>query len=198
MTPVLFLPGAAGRADFWQPVAARLPPQLPRRLLHWPGLGNEPHDASVNSLDDLVQLVLGELREPADLVAQSMGGAVALRVALAAPRLVRRLVLVATSGGLPVADLGGADWRAGYRAAFPDAATWIAEPVPDLTPQLRHIRAATLLIWGDADPISPVAVGERLHDLLPDASLHVIPGAEHDLAQTHAETVAKLIGRHLG
>ena len=73
--------------------------------------GNEPHDPNVRGLDDLVSMVLAAIDEPADLIAQSMGGLVAVRVALAAPGKVRRLVLAATSGGVRMDDLGVADWR---------------------------------------------------------------------------------------
>jgi pimeloyl-ACP methyl ester carboxylesterase len=195
MTKTLFLPGAGGRATFWQPVADRL--HRPAGLLAWPGLGNEPALTGVGGIDDLAALVLDRIDGPVDLVAQSMGGLVAMKVALAAPGKVRRLVLAATSGGVPVADLGGADWRAAYFAAFPRAARWIGEPAEDLSARIGAIAIPTLLLWGDSDPISPVAVGERLRALLPDATLHVIPGADHDLAETHAEIVADLIARHL-
>jgi len=54
-----------------------------------------------------------------------------------------------------------------------------------------------LLLWGEADPISPVAVGERLAALLPQGRLEVIPGADHDLGMLHADRVAPLIDAHL-
>ncbi|MFT3965408.1 MAG: alpha/beta fold hydrolase [Sphingobium sp.] len=194
-TKTLFLPGAGASAAFWRPVADRLGPG--GTLLHWPGLGNEAPDPAINGMDDLVALVLRHMDEPVNIVAQSMGGYVALRAALAAPAMVRRLVLAVTSGGVPVSDLGGSDWRADYRRNFPRAAHWIADPVPDLSEAIRSIRVPALLLWGDADPISPVAVGERLLSLLPHARLHVVPGADHDLAHDHAALVAGLIGSHL-
>ncbi|MEW6372905.1 MAG: alpha/beta hydrolase [Pseudomonadota bacterium] len=66
-----------------------------------------------------------------------------------------------------------------------------------MTPHLSALRMPTLLLWGDADPISPVKVGERLAALLPQAQLHVFPGANHDLGCTCAELVAPLVDRHL-
>jgi pimeloyl-ACP methyl ester carboxylesterase len=200
MTKTLFLPGAGGSASFWKPVAERAGVDgvfLDGVFLSWPGLGNEPAHSSVNGVDDLVSMVLDRMSEPVHIVAQSMGGAIAIEAALAAPEKVDRLVLTVTSGGVPVSDLGGSDWRADYFHAFPRAARWIAEPVADVSARMTSIEAPTLLIWGDSDPISPIAVGKQLLTLLPHASLHIIPGAGHDVARTHAGSVARLIAQHL-
>lgn len=195
MTKTLFLPGAAGSAAFWKPAAERA--GCDGVFLSWPGLGDEPADAKIGRIDDLIAMTLAHMSEPVDIVAQSMGGFVALAAALAAPEKVGRLVLTATAGGVPIAELGGADWRRAYFRLFPRAARWIADPVADLSSRLPSIAAPTLLIWGDHDAISPPSVGERLREFLPSASLHVIPGAGHDLAQTHADLVGSLIERHL-
>lgn len=192
---LFFLPGAGGSAAFWHPVADRVPANQPRHFFSWPGLGAEPPDPAISSIDDLVTLVLAKLDTPTDLVAQSMGGLVAVKVALAAPHKVRRLVLTATSAGVPMT--GAQDWRPIYREAFPAAGAWIAEPPPDLSAEIATLRAPALLLWGDRDPISPVSVGETLLALLPDAKLSVIEGGAHDLAVTHADQVAALISAHL-
>jgi pimeloyl-ACP methyl ester carboxylesterase len=197
MTKTLFLPGAGGSAGFWLPVANRLDLASHKHFFSWPGLGNEPHDLKVCGIDDLVAMVVSELDEPADLIAQSMGGVVAVRVALRAADMVQRLVLTATSGGVPVADLGGFDWRADYRKNYPNASSWITEIYEDLSAELPSISASTLLLWGEHDLISPPAVGRRLHALLPQSTLHIIRGGDHDLAQTHAAEVAQLIAAHL-
>lgn len=199
MTRMLFLPGAGASASFWRPVADRLDPDRPRHFFAWPGLGNEPHNPGVLGLDDLVSMVL-ELDGPSDLIAQSLGGLVALRVALSAPDRVRRLVLTVTSGGIPMHDLGGIDWRDGYRREFSNAAAWITESSwtgEDLSDRLVAIDVPSLLIWGDADPISPPSVGQRLHRLLPRSHLRIIRGGGHDVAQTHAKEVAALVAEHL-
>jgi pimeloyl-ACP methyl ester carboxylesterase len=160
-------------------------------------LGDEPPHPDVGALDDLVRLVLDQVGEQADIVAQSMGGVVAIRAALAARGRVRRLVLTATSGGLDVEALGASEWRDAYRRDYPNAASWITAR-QELTPDLAQIGAPTLLIWGDADPISPLAVGQRLQTLMPAATLQVIQGGDHDFAQTHAVETARLIEAHLG
>jgi pimeloyl-ACP methyl ester carboxylesterase len=198
MTKILFLPGAGASPDFWKPAGSRLPAQWPKHYFGWPGLGNQPHDPSIASLDDIVRLVAGHMDEPVDLVAQSMGGVVATRLALELPGRVRRLVLTVTSGGVDMAGLGASNWRDDYRRSFPAAAEWITAPQASPNLPIERIEAPTLLIWGDADPISPVAVGRHLEARLPTARLHVLPGGDHDLAQTHAEPVAALIAEHLG
>jgi pimeloyl-ACP methyl ester carboxylesterase len=195
---VLFLPGAGGDPSFWRPLGERLPSAWTKTYLGWPGLGHQPARPEINGFDDLVRLVEEHLGEtPLDLVAQSMGGAIALRVALRHPTRVRRLVLVATSGGIDVTSLGGSDWRPEYRQAFPHAAAWITAPFADLSDELPRVTQPTLLIWGDADPISPLAVGQSLRQLLPRSSLHIIPGGDHDLVQHRAPEVSRLIAGHL-
>lgn len=194
MTKILFLPGAGGSASFWRPVADLT--QFGSVLLAWPGLGIEPPAPGMDGLDDLVSMVLNQIDEPANIVAQSIGGLVAVKVALQEPEKVRRLVLVVTSAGVPVKELGGSDWQSEYYRAFPHAAAWVGRIHEDLSDQLAAIKVPTLLLWGDNDPISPLAVGERILSLLPDARLHVIRGGDHDVAQVHARVVANLIDQH--
>jgi pimeloyl-ACP methyl ester carboxylesterase len=197
MRNVIFLPGAVGAAAFWRPVGDLLPAAWKKVYLAWPGLGAESPDPAVRGFDDLVRLVEAELTDESALVAQSMGGIVAVRVALMHPDKLRRLVLVATSGGVDVARLGGSDWRTDYKANYPQAAPWITDDRPDHTGEIPTITAPTLLLWGDSDPISPVSVGEHLGSLLPNATLSVIAGGTHSLALDHARDVASRIREHL-
>lgn len=96
---VVFLPGAGGSAEFWKPVAGRLPTSWQTTLLGWPGAGDQPHDPRVACFEDLIELADSQFCDRSDLVAQSMGGVVALGLALRNSEKIRRLVLVATSGG---------------------------------------------------------------------------------------------------
>jgi pimeloyl-ACP methyl ester carboxylesterase len=194
---VVFLPGASGDRDFWAPVANQLPSGWRTTLLSWPGAGDQPHDRHVRGFDDLIALVAGKLDERSDLVAQSMGGVVAIGIALRHPEKVRRLVLVATSGGIDVAALGAADWRTPYQAEYPRAAPWICDDRVDYTDALARLHVPTLLLWGDSDPLSPVSVGRRLAELLPAANLHVLTAGAHTLARDRPDEVARLVIDHL-
>jgi pimeloyl-ACP methyl ester carboxylesterase len=197
VSKVLFLPGSGASPDFWKPAGSLLPAEWPKEYFGWPGLGRQPHDPAVKGLDDLIAMVVARMDEPVDLVAQSMGGVIAVRIALAHPHLVRRLVLTVTSGGVDMAAFGASDWRADYRKSFPKAAEWIYAPRTAASLPVERIAAPTLLIWGDRDTISPVAVGQHLEKRIPDARLHVVPGGDHDLAKTHVAQVAALVERHL-
>lgn len=197
MTKVLFLPGSGASPDFWKPAGALLPAGWSKHYFGWPGLGSQPHDPAIKGLDDLVGMVMDEMDAPVDLVAQSMGGVIAARLAIEQPQKVRRLVLTVTSGGVDMAAFGASDWRPGYRRSFPHAAAWIYEPRTAAPQPVERITAPTLLLWGDADPISPVAVGRHLEQRISGARLHIVAGGDHDLAQTHAAEIAPLIAHHL-
>lgn len=194
---LVFLPGATGNAQFWQPASDLLDSPATRCLLSWPGFGSAPPDLNVSGVNALVEMVIEVIDQPTALVAQSMGGIVAIQVALARPDLVTHLVLTATSGGVDIAGMGGIDWRPAMLADYPDFPRWFLDYKEDLTQALRTIAIPTLLLWGDADPISPVCVGQHLAQLLALASLTVIAGGQHDLAYTHAEQVATLIAQHI-
>lgn len=198
MARVLFLPGAGASPDFWRPVGALLPMAWPKEYFGWPGLGDQPHDPAIRGMDDLVRMVASKIDGPVDLVAQSMGGIIAARLAIEQPHNVRRLVLTVTSGGVDMAGLGVSDWRPDYRKSFPRAAAWITERRSSQDLPVEKIAAPTLLIWGDSDAVSPAAVGRHLEARIADTRLHIVAGGDHDLAQTHAEEVAPLIARHLG
>ncbi|MBE0612886.1 MAG: alpha/beta fold hydrolase [Burkholderiales bacterium] len=196
-TKLIFLPGAGGSAGFWEPVSELLLHPASRTLLGWPGFGPEPVDRLVTSVDDLVNMVVSELDQPSALIAQSMGGAIALQAALRRLDRVTHLVLAVTSGGIDISGLGAEDWRPAFQKSNPSVPRWFIDYKLDLSSSLGLIRAPTLLLWGDADPISPVAVGERLGTLLPHARMHVFAGGQHDLANTLAHDVASQIDAHL-
>lgn len=194
---LLFLPGASGNTHFWRPVAGLLRPQATHVHFAWPGFGTAPRDPTVNGIVDLAERVVAEIDQPTAIIAQSTGGVIALLAAYQRPELVTHLVLTVTSGGLDISDLGAHDWRPEFIEANPGLPQWFSELKLDLTPIVSSIAAPSLLLWGDADPISPVAVGERLAALLPHARLHVFAGGEHDLGHALAHDVAPLIDEHI-
>lgn len=198
MASLQFLPGAGGRADFWAPVASRLADLGPAQLLGWPGFSGNPAEPGITSLDGLFHWFVERLpAEPCDVIAQSMGGVLAVRLAIEQPERMRRLVLAATSGGVGVASMGGEDWRADYLAELPGVPAWFADDRTDVSARLGEIAAPALLLWGDADPISPLAVGRFLAGRIAGSRLEVIPGGTHMFAEERPDEVAALIRAHL-
>lgn len=194
--PIAFLPGASGVPAQWQPVAERLPGRE-HIIVDYPGFNGVPANGALHSLSDLYEDIMRRLPARFNLVAQSMGGVMALRAAIEQPERVRRLVLVATSGGMDVRRLGGIDWRPAYLARLTMVPRWFADDRTDVTEQLSSVHIPTLLIFGDADDISPVAVGEVLRDRLPDARLEVLAGGTHDMTTEQPDDVARLVRSHL-
>ncbi|MBS1191683.1 MAG: alpha/beta hydrolase family protein [Rhodocyclaceae bacterium] len=194
---ILFFPGASGDGSFWTGVGELLPNSWQKHYLNWPGLGNQPASPEVTGFTDLLRLTERSLSEPSAIVAQSMGGIVAIQLALKHPDLVTHLVLVATSGGLDVSSFGASDWRPDFLAAFPETAQWILTERPDLAGQFSKLQMPTLLIWGEKDAISPVAVGQHLATQIPLSRLFIVPGGEHSLAKDLPEVVVPLIETHL-
>jgi len=198
MASMVFLPGAGGRASFWRPIADRLADLGAAHVLGYPGFGDAPADPAVSSLDGLFAWLVRRLPPGAsDVVAQSMGGVLAARLAIERPDRVARLVLVATSGGVDVARLGAQDWRPGYRASLAGAPPWFADDRTDLTERLPSIRAPTLLLSSDADPLSPPAVARFLAALIPGARIATVAGGTHAFAAERPDEVAAIVRAHL-
>jgi pimeloyl-ACP methyl ester carboxylesterase len=198
MPPLVFLPGAVGSASFWRPVADRLADLGGLHVFGFPGFGGVPAEPGITSLDDLFGWLLERLPQgPSHVIAQSMGGVLALRLAVEQPERVARLVLVATSGGVDLAGLGAADWRREYRAALPDVPDWFVADRTDLGSRLAEIRARTLLLSSDADPISPPAIARFLAGRIPGARIATVAGGAHAFANERPDEVAAMIRSHL-
>lgn len=195
--PLVFFPGAGGRAEHLRPIGERLAHRRPTMICEYPGLGGVAPNPDLRSLADLRRYLLDQLPGRFDLVTMSMGGVLALRIALECPERVRKLVLMATSGGVDMPALGGIDWRDTFRRVQPNAPSWFLEDRSDLTPQLSKITLPTLLIYGDADLIAPPRVGRLLQEKLGDARLEIIPDATHDLEIDFPDLIASLIEAHL-
>ena len=99
-TTVVLLHGFAGTGRAWDPVVARLDPERYTALA--PDLRGHgaARDARPVSFAACVADVLAAAPERFDLCGYSMGGRIALHVALAAPERIARLLLVATTAGI--------------------------------------------------------------------------------------------------
>ena len=67
-----------------------------------------------------------------------------------------------------------------YAALTPEMRkTFVKIVNEDLTPLYPQIRQSTLLLWGDEDTETPLWMGEKMKELIPDAGLVILEGGDH-------------------
>jgi 2-succinyl-6-hydroxy-2,4-cyclohexadiene-1-carboxylate synthase len=139
---VVLLHGFAGTGRAWDPVVERLDPERYTALAPDLRGHGSARDARPISFDAVVADVLDAAPPRFALCGYSMGGRIALHVALAAPERVERLTLVATTAGIDDEAGRAARREADERlAVFAETATieqfadrWAAQPLFAATP----------------------------------------------------------------
>lgn len=69
--------------------------------------------------------------------------------------------------------------------------------LPGLRERLPRVSAPTLVVWGDRDALLPVEIGEQLVALLPQASLAVVEGCGHAVAEERPDALLLRVEAHL-
>jgi pimeloyl-ACP methyl ester carboxylesterase len=167
-------PVLEGLEDGYRPIALTLP------IFH-PGL----REASLDELGRYVLRFLDALDVPRAVIGgNSLGGHVALRLALDHGERVSGLVLTGSSGLFERGFTNGVPHRPD-RGWVDDVHRVVTTPASalrvlrlarsarrdNLEDRLGEIRVPTLLVWGLEDRITPPEVGERFRALIPDAQL---------------------------
>lgn len=130
---VVLLHGFGGTSRMWDAVSAQLDPERYRPLaLDLPGHGCAA-DVRPITFDSCVEHVLAQSPRRFALCGYSLGGRIALQVALAAPQRVTRLVLVACSAGIE----DDAERAARRRADAQLAARLVSESFDDFIERWR-------------------------------------------------------------
>lgn len=97
--------------------------------------------------------------------------------------LVRAYIAGASHRGLSDADLDrlAAPWlgAAGQAAFYRQIAQADQRHTDDIEPRYGRLDVPTRIIWGTKDAWIPVATAQRLHRLVPGATLRLIPDAGH-------------------
>jgi 2-succinyl-6-hydroxy-2,4-cyclohexadiene-1-carboxylate synthase len=203
---VVLLHGFAGTQRAWDGVVERLDPERYRPLaLDLPGHGEQADAQRPISFAGCVEHVLARAPERFALCGYSLGGRVALHIALAAPERVSRLVLVSTTAGIEDPDerarRGAADHRladeleGGSREAF--VSRWCAQPMFAEDPPTVDALAREDYRRNRPDAIAAVLRGigtgemvplwDRLHELTMPATVLV----------GDRDTKFQAIGRHM-
>lgn len=143
MEEIVLLHGFAGTGHAWDPVREQLDPARYRSLApDLRGHGSRATLRPVSFAGCVRDVLAGAPDESFTLAGYSLGGRVALHVALAAPERVARLVLVATSAGIEHpgerAERATADEALAARAERMDSEeftrVWQAQPIFAHTP----------------------------------------------------------------
>jgi len=110
--PLVLLHGVGASRGIWRKVIDQLAADRLVLAPDLPGFGDSPPAGAAFSLEKTADALAEELsqrvREPFDLVGNSLGGAVGLILAVRRPELVRRLILVAPAGFSPRPRLASA------------------------------------------------------------------------------------------
>ena len=221
--PLLFLHGASG-APVVMPFMEKLAQRFDVLVPEHPGYGksDEPewleniHDMAYFYLDFIQQLGLKNLT----LVGSSMGGWMAMEIAVRDTSRLKSLVLVSPAGiaapGVRPADIFLMPPEVLVRNLFVDqklAEARLAAPEdvdaslknrhttarlaweprlhdPFLPKWLHRIDVPVKVIWGREDKILPVGISKELRRLMPGAEIHVMDNVGH---LPHAERVDEFV-----
>ena len=194
---LIFLAGASGNTQFWNPLIEQLPNNYTKQVIAYPSFHGTAAHPDIHSFDDLSNYVVAQIQQPSILIAQSMGGIFAIAATLQKTDLIKGLVLIATSGGINLERFKVQDWRQLYRQEYLESPDWFVTTKVDYEEFLSTIEIETLLIWGDQDPVSPIEVGQYLNQIFKKSKLYIIEGGDHGLAKQDADEVAIQINAYL-
>jgi pimeloyl-ACP methyl ester carboxylesterase len=178
--PILFVHGLGGESLDWVDVALQLKDSFDCSALDLPGFAHSPpppgNDLSLDRLASTVTEVARTFNRPVHLVGNSLGGAVAVRVAAEDPELVASLTLVAPA--LP--DLRPRPGSAQLLIALlPLLGPAIVRTIIKADPEwmARRIYA---LCYGNPNAITPERHARELATLRQRASLEYSPKVYRD------------------
>ncbi|MFO7992857.1 MAG: alpha/beta hydrolase [Marinobacter sp.] len=111
--PVLFLHGLNGNGSSWVGQLKGLAPSL--KMWAWDAPGYGESDVAGDSVTDLAKVAIEFMAYctsgPVNIVGHSMGGLVAMKIAILEPNLVKRLILSCTHPGHGLSASDGANER---------------------------------------------------------------------------------------
>jgi pimeloyl-ACP methyl ester carboxylesterase len=223
---LVFIHGAGGSVTSWQAQLEYFNRSFNCLVMELPGHGvaQGPGAQEIKSYALWIRGALDELRVANPfIIGHSMGGAIAMDLAMRFPALLKGLVLVGTGARLRV-DPGILE---GIKNAFPQTVERICEfsfakDVPeemrqmaidqmmknspdvlfgdflacnqfDLMEEVGAITAPTLVICGDQDALTPIKYARYLADRIAGSRLEIIEGAGHEVMVERPEQFNKQV-----
>lgn len=223
---MVFLHGAGGSSRLWASQYQAFRDTTACYFLDLPGHGESLHPVEEPSIDLYAREVMNfidYLSAPAILVGHSMGGGVALSIALSEPALLQALVLAGTGCGLPVSQKLLTALDTNYDTALDaiirycfsksvnptllqHARSEFGKTDPDIVradfrtcnafnvcSRLPEISVPTLIICGENDVMTPLAFSQKLHASIPGSRLETISKAGHMPMLEHADIFNNLL-----
>lgn len=161
---LVLLHGWALNSHVWDDVVPRLASEFTLECIDLPGHGGSPMQPQVHDLDSLAETVAPHLGAQCHLLGWSLGGLVALRLALKHPARLEKLVLVSSTPRF----IAGPDWPSAMQPAVLEH--FAARLREDYTATVREFLA--LQVRGD----------ERAHEALRILRRRVLVAGEPDSA----------------
>ncbi|MET9385682.1 alpha/beta hydrolase [Streptomyces sp. NPDC002928] len=166
LPPALYVHGLGGSSQNWSSLMALLDGVVESEALDLPGFGDSPPpDDGDYSVTGHARAVIRYLdsagRGPVHLFGNSLGGAVATRVAAVRPDLVRTLTLV--SPALPELRVQRTAMPTGL-LGFPGVAALFTRFTREWTAEQR-VRGVMALCYGDPGRVTPEAFGHAVAEL---------------------------------
>lgn len=206
---LMFIHGAGGTHKVWRYQTSAFPKSV---ALDLPGHPRGKGCDSVSEYAEFVtqKIVEGKLISPV-LAGHSMGGAIAIEIALAHPQLLSGVALIGSGARLRVTPVIKDEVTRDYAHAAEVIAEWAYSPKTDAklkkasVQELLEVAAAvtygdfqacdhfdrmkeisrialpTLIVCGEDDALTPVKYSQYMKDSIPNARLVIIPGAGHSV-----------------
>jgi len=167
-TPAVYLHGLSGSSHNWTDLAAQLAPHAPGLALDMPGFGRSRPLASglytPGAHADAVLCFLAGQGRPVHLLGNSLGGAVAMRVAARRPELVRSLTLLAPAMPDRRPDPRRISDPRMVLAAIPWLRARVGRGLATVTPR-QQVEQMIRLCFGDPSAVSEHRIAEAIEEI---------------------------------
>lgn len=214
---LIILPSPLIQAATYRHLARRLGSHFHVRILELPESGwnfsAQKYWSAQNYADWVEKLLRKENQSPVILLGHSNSGAIALHLAAVSPDLVQAVVLADTIGVRPQKALrtllGRAldaliEFKFTLWASFHLLFNLLFHPRnfffqvrmairEDLRPVIRRVHVPALILWGQRDHTMPLALSQKLQEMLPQACLFRSPRGSHDWILTNPQEFSDVL-----
>ena len=193
--PLVFIHGSGGSSQVWQAQVAHFgtsrafPIDLPG---HGERADTLPPEVSVLEYASVSHEIIFQelhLKKPI-IVGHSLGGAIALTMALEYALELSGLILIGTGARLRVLP---SILEEAQRASIVTYRDWAACNAFDIMNRLTEIHLPTLIICGADDRFTPVKYSQYMHEHIQGSTLRIIHDAGHNVQQKQSEQVSQAI-----